>query len=126
LDGKLLRRYGLSSITELRPWHYSDPFFQEAPSTDLSLDPWFEGRALEPMARGHFAGLGLPVEDVLSRSDLYEKPGKSQHAFCISIDRRDDVRILCNLVSNERWMETLLHELGHAVYDKFLDRSLPF
>lgn len=125
LDQDLARRFGVSPAT-LRPWHYADPFFQEAPSAGLPLDQWFEGRALEPLAVGHFKGMGLEVDDVLARSDLYEKPGKSQHAFCISIDRGQDVRILCNLESNERWMETLLHELGHAVYDKYLDRSLPY
>ena len=125
LDSYLAGRFRVKS-SELRPWHYSDPFFQEAPSSDFSLDKYFEQRPLEPISRRHFEGMGLEVDDILGRSDLYEKPGKSQHAFCISIDRKDDVRVLCNLVSNERWMETLLHELGHAVYDKYLDRSLPF
>jgi peptidyl-dipeptidase A len=33
---------------------------------------------------------------------------------------------LCNLRSNSHWMGTLLHELGHAVYDKYVNRELPF
>ncbi len=60
------------------------------------------------------------------RSDLYEREGKDQHAFCTDIDREGDVRMLCNLRPNERWMCTLLHELGHAVYDKYIPRTLPF
>src|SRR5690606_13432076 len=66
------------------------------------------------------------IDDVLARSDLYERKGKDQHAFCTDIDREGDVRILCNLRPDERWAKTLLHELGHAVYDKFLPPSLPF
>jgi peptidyl-dipeptidase A len=42
------------------------------------------------------------------------------------VDRRDDIRVLCNLRPNEYWMGTLLHELGHAVYDQTIERSLPF
>ncbi len=125
LDESLARRFGVPA-GELRPWHYSDPFFQEPPSTDFSLDHYFEGRKLEPLAVDHFSGLGLDPRDILARSDLYEKPGKCQHAFCMSVDRKYDVRVLCNLVANERWMETLLHELGHGVYDKYTDKSLPY
>jgi len=67
----------------------------------------------------------MEIEDILKRSDLYERKGKNQHAFCISIDREEDVRILANLRPNERWTGTLLHEMGHAVYDKYIDKSLP-
>jgi len=58
----------------------------------------------------------LPIDDVIARSDLYEKPGKSPHAFCTDIDRAGDVRVLANIVPNHYWMGTMLHELGHAVY----------
>ena len=63
---------------------------------------------------------------MLNRADLYEREGKSQHAFCLDIDHEGDVRVLCNIRKNERWMSTMLHEFGHAVYDKYNDRSLPF
>jgi peptidyl-dipeptidase A len=63
---------------------------------------------------------------VLARSDLYAREGKSQHAFCIHVDRDGDVRVLCNVEPNERWTETMLHEFGHAVYDRELDPSLPW
>jgi len=66
------------------------------------------------------------VHDVMKRSDLYEKPGKCQHAFCMAIDRSGDVRILGNLRSDEKWMGTLLHELGHAAYEVYVDRGLPY
>src|SRR5262249_45787063 len=49
-----------------------------------------------------------------------------QHAFCMDVDHEGDVRVLCNIRKNERWMSTMLHEFGHAVYDKYNDRSLPF
>ena len=53
---------------------------------------------------------------MIARSDLYEKKGKSPHAFCTDIDREGDVRVLANIVPNEYWMGTMLHEFGHSVY----------
>lgn len=125
LDAALARRFGVA-VDELRPWHYGDPFFQRPPSTAGGLDALFADKKLEELAIRTYDGLGLEVRPILDRSDLYERPGKNQHAFCTCIDRRQDIRILCNLQPNERWMETLLHELGHAVYDQYLDQSLPF
>jgi peptidyl-dipeptidase A len=62
----------------------------------------------------------------LERSDLYSRAGKDQHAFCIDLDREGDIRTLNNLESNLRWNTTLLHEMGHAIYDKYIDRDLPW
>jgi peptidyl-dipeptidase A len=126
LDGALARMYGLSP-EELRPWHYHDPFFQEVPRVfEVDLDSFYASRDVKELARGFFASIGLEVDDILARSDLYERNGKDQHAFCTDIDRAGDVRVLANLRNDEYWMNTILHELGHAVYDKYIDRTLPF
>lgn len=125
LDGELAERFGIEPA-DLRPWHYADPFFQEAPATRLDLDRWFEGRSLEELAIGYFDAVGFDVRPILARSDLYEREGKCQHAFCSDIDRNGDVRILCNLTSTEYWVATLLHELGHAVHDEGIDPRLPY
>ncbi|MCA9256422.1 MAG: M2 family metallopeptidase, partial [Phycisphaerales bacterium] len=74
----------------------------------------------------YYKGMGLEVDAILSRSDLYEKPGKSSHAFATDINRLDDQRVLCNLKPNLRWADTLIHELGHAVYDQYINHDLPF
>lgn len=126
IDELLGRKFRVPA-DRLYPWHWEDFFGQEAPAVGkVSLDPLFQGVKQERIAEEYFAAIGLPIEDVMARSDLYERPGKDQHAFCTDIDREGDVRILCNLRETERWMGTLLHELGHAAYDKFLPRSLPY
>ena len=126
LDGVLSAKYGVA-VGELTPWHYHDPFFQETPMVyELDLDAYYEGRDVKKLAKEFYAGIGLPVESVLTNSDLYEREGKNPHAFCTDIDREGDVRILCNLSDNEYWMETILHELGHAVHDKYHDPKVPF
>jgi len=126
LDGILAAKYEVA-VAELMPWHYHDPFFQETPMVyDLDLDVYYEDKDIKELAAGFYAGIGLPVESILANSDLYEREGKNPHAFCTDIDREGDVRILCNLKNNESWMETILHELGHAVYDKYHDRQVPY
>ncbi|MHC4412021.1 MAG: M2 family metallopeptidase [Planctomycetota bacterium] len=116
LDGILAGRYNIE-VKQLRPWHYHDPFFQESPLVyEVDLEVYYENKDVREIAEGFFASLGLPVKSVIDNSDLYEREGKNPHAFCTDIDREGDVRILCNLKNNEQWMETILHELGHAVY----------
>ena len=127
LDATLKRKYGVSS-PESEPWLYSDPFFQEYPAAGAaeSLDDVFKDTDIESLTREHYRSIGLEIDDLLRRADLYEREGKSQHAFCMDMDREGDVRVLCNIRKIERWMSTMLHEFGHAVYDKYNDRSLPF
>jgi len=129
MDGELSRRFGIRP-EQMMPWHYDNPFFQAAPPSEkVDLNEFYEKKSKEEIveiSRVFFADVGLPVEGVLRRSDLYEREGKDQHAFCTSIDRKDDVRILCNVKPTAEWMDTTLHELGHAVYDLGIDRRLPY
>lgn len=125
LDARLAKRFGCTA-DELAPWHYADPFFQEAPAAEVDIDPYYEGKRLEDLTAAFFTQVGLETQDLLALADHYERPGKCQHAFCMSIDRAGEIRVLCNIRSNERWMGTMLHEYGHAVYDKYIDRSLPW
>lgn len=127
LDAELAERFGVKP-EEIMPWHYADPFFQQAPQGKggPNLDRYFADKDLAQLSVDSFDAVGLEVRDILERSDLYEREGKMQHAFCINIDRQGDVRILCNLKGNQRWMSTQLHELGHAVYDKYIDPGIPW
>jgi len=125
LDRGLAARFHIA-VEDLRPWHYADPFFQEGQPSHINLDRFFAGKNLEDLTRAYYTAIGLDIDDILARSDLYEREGKQQHAFCIHIDRRGDVRVLCNNRPNEHWATTMLHEFGHAVYDKYIDPALPF
>jgi peptidyl-dipeptidase A len=116
LDARLAKRYGIKEA-DLAPWHYHDPFFQDTPSVfDTDLDAPFQKADLSVMCRDFYAGIGLPIDRVIAKSDLFEKKGKSQHAFCTDIDRDGDVRVLANIKPNNQWASTLLHEFGHSVY----------
>lgn len=126
IDGYLAKRFKVSEES-LMPWHYQNRFFQEAPAIyDIDLDKYYEDKDVVDLSKTYYSGIGLDVTEILARSDLYEKEGKYQHAYCTHIDRSGDVRIVCNVVNNNQWMNTMLHELGHGVYDKNLDMSLPY
>ncbi len=126
LDERLAARFGCA-LTELRPWHYADPFFQETPPDGaLDLDPYLEGTDIVALAQRTLEGVGLDVTGIIERSDLYPRDGKNQHAFCIDIDRRGDVRVFANLVQTQDSAETMLHELGHGVYDLGFADDLPW
>lgn len=126
IDALLAARYRIGS-GDLRPWHYDDPYFQEAPRIfEVDFDRFYRDSDVVELSRRFFEGIGLDVRDIIAHSDLYERPGKEQHAYCIDIDRYGDVRVLANVQNDENWAGTMLHELGHAVYDRHIDPSLPF
>ncbi|WP_246943342.1 M2 family metallopeptidase [Bacillus pinisoli] len=126
MDTELAERFGIT-LEELRPWHYADPFFQEAPpSKELELDPFYRGKNLEELTAATFSSMGMDISDMLAKSDLYPRAKKNQHAFCTDINREGDVRVLCNNTESDYWSATMLHEFGHAVYFKYIDQSLPF
>ena len=126
-DAILAKNCGVAE-SDLMPWHYHDPFFQESPAVfDANLDAPFAKADILKLCQDFYKGVGLPIDDVIARSDLYEKKGKSPHAFCTDIDREGDVRVLANIVPNEYWMGTMLHELGHSVYSsKNIPKTVPY
>lgn len=127
IDSSLASKYKIKE-SELMPWHYQNRYFQEAPAIyDLDLDDFFKNRNIEDLTKKYYASIGMPIDELVAKSDLYEKVGKNQHAFCTDIDRdKNDIRVVCNITPSHRWMETMLHEYGHAVYQKYVDQSLPW
>jgi peptidyl-dipeptidase A len=137
LDTELESRFGVEVVM---PWHLYDPFFQsckheatvlsarDSDASVVDVDRFFRDKNLEALTRKTYDNMGLEVRDVLARSDLYERAGKSQHAFCLAVGREYpyDVRVLANLRPDSYWMDTMLHEFGHAVYDKHINPKLPY
>ena len=126
IDAYFSKRYNIP-VSDLKPWHYQNRYFQEAPEIyTVDFDKYYENQDPVKLVTAYYSGIGLPVDAILAKSDLYEKPGKNQHAFCTDIDRSGDVRTLDNIRPDSYWMNTILHELGHGVYSYYNDRSLPF
>jgi peptidyl-dipeptidase A len=126
IDQVLSKKYGIKP-DGMQPWHYQNRFFQEAPKIySVNLDQFYKDKDIVEITRRYYAGIGLPIDDLIAKSDLFEKEGKYQHAFCTDIDREGDVRVVCSVQPNYQWMNTMLHEYGHAVYSKYNDRSIPY
>jgi peptidyl-dipeptidase A len=128
LDRHLARRFNVRE-RGLRPWHYADPFFQETPEVFAPpADPLYAHRDVVELAAETYRQLGFRnIDAILERSDLYPRAGKNQHAYAVDIDREGDVRTFLNVEPNARWMGTLLHELGHTIYQDGIDRAeLPY
>jgi len=126
IDAYFSKRNNIA-VNDLRPWHYQNRYFQEAPAIyTVDFDKYYKDQDPVKLVSEFYAGIGLPVDAILAKSDLYEKPGKNQHAFCTDIDRSGDVRTLDNVRPDANWTGTLLHELGHGVYSYYNDPELPF
>lgn len=118
-------------VDELMPWHYHDPFFQETPGVfKADLDKIYSEVDIVKLCREFYKGIGLPIDLVIDRSnnDFAPRKGKNPHAFCTDITRDGtDTRVLANIVPNEYWMSTMLHEFGHSVYTSInIPAKLPY
>src|SRR5690606_34973767 len=77
VDAAAMERFGLAAA-QLRPWHTSDLFFQEAPDLGgFALDTIYEGKDPVQLSKAHYLSMGMEVDGILARSDLYEREGKS-------------------------------------------------
>jgi peptidyl-dipeptidase A len=124
-----LARQSRVAVKDLMPWHYHDPFFQETPAVfPAKLDKYYAGLDLVDLCRRFYESIDLPIRLVIALSDLFERMGKNPHAFCIDLTRDgQDVRVLANVVNNDYWMATLLHEFGHSVYSSInIPEKLPY
>jgi len=124
IEEKLSARFGVPR-DQLAPWAWSDPFCQSDP-LDVDLDSLVSDLDIVQISKDYYQKMNIPVQSILERSDLFERKGKNQHAFCINMDRASDVRTLNNLQPSMKWLETLLHELGHAIYELGFDPHLPW
>ena len=114
-------------VAELMPWHYRDPFFQVMPEQmDDRFKEMYKKIDTVDLIKRYYQGIGLPIDDILAHSDLFEKPGKCPHAFCQDMDRKGDIRILENVVPGKQWLETSLHEFGHGIYSKNIMAGVPY
>lgn len=126
MDDKLAARCKVKK-EDLMPWHYQNRFFQEAPAIyNVDLDGYYKDKDVVKLTKDYYASIGMDITDILNHSDLFEKEGKNQHAYCTDIDNEGDIRVLCNVKPNNQWMGTMLHEFGHAVYDKYIDMKVPY
>lgn len=126
IDEYLAQRFKIPK-EQLKPWHYQNRYFQKAPVIfNIDFDKYYKSKNFVALAGEYFKGIGLDISPVYENSDLFEKPGKSQLAFTMDINRKGDVRISSNIINTEDYMNTFLYESGFSAYLKYIDPELPY
>jgi peptidyl-dipeptidase A len=122
IDKKLAKRFGIS-IQELQPWHYNDGRTSYLPkSFILKLDSLLAPTDPIKRASGFFAGIGLPIQDVIDKSELQ----KGNMDATIVIDFSTDIRIIGGISNTFDGLTKILHEGAHATHYKNISDDLPY
>ncbi|PWW03214.1 peptidyl-dipeptidase A [Paenibacillus cellulosilyticus] len=123
LDANVAKKLTISS-SKIEAWHYQALMLQRYPARQSACN-WDINKIitgivnwLRPSCDG--------IDQLISKADLLGRVGKSQANCCLNVDRKKDIRLMCNLSGDTEGLRLLLHELGHAFYECGLDESLPF
>lgn len=127
IDPRLAGRYGIDA-GNLRPWHYQNAFFQEAPTSifgDVDLDSFYGGVDSNEVIKrtiDFYGSMGVDVSGIIERSSLFPKPGKNPHAVAWYLDPRKPGSsvLVMNLPEppghpKASDASTLVHELAHDI-----------
>jgi peptidyl-dipeptidase A len=122
IDKKLASRFGIS-VRELRPWHYSDLKTSCLPKRSIpELDSLLAPTDPIKRASGFFSGIGLPIQDVIDKSEL--RKGKTD--VTVVIDFNTDIRIIAGISNNLEGLTKILHEGSHATHYKNISADVPY
>ena len=139
IDPRLAKRYGVS-VDEMKPWHYQNGFFQEAPNAifgDVDLDKLYAGVDSNYVIKqtvDFYGSLGVDIKRIVENSSLFPKPGKNPHAVAwyLDPDDSDSPVLIMNLPESgapkASDVSTLVHELAHDINYKSVlsNTSVPY
>jgi len=126
VDKVLSKRYHIR-IRDLRCYHYNDErssylprkFSEKMDSLYLKSDPI-------GLASQFFSGIGLPVQDVIEKSDLKYRSGKSAGTSIFNVDFKNDLRMMATVKENSDGMRKIMHLCGHASHYKNISDTIPY
>ena len=133
LDDAAVKRWGISKTEARRPWFQAgvnDPNLVEDVYA-FSPDSYLKGHDPRPLMKKMAGLMGHNVDKVVDRSDLFPRPGKSQHWYLFSLKTPSDIRSIGNVDPQfqDRMgfaYSTLLHEiLGHGLGYSLVGRRTP-
>lgn len=85
-------------------------------------------RKIDPIALASqfFSGIGLPVQDVIEKSDLKYRYGKSSGTNIFNVDFKNDLRMMSTIQENSDGMRKIMHLCGHASHFKNISDNVPY
>jgi peptidyl-dipeptidase A len=127
IDKILAKRYHIS-VEQLRAYHYNDERISYLPHKfSDKMDSLYRDKDPVLLASGFFNGIGLPVQDVIERSDLkFRKGRKSAGTNIFNIDFRNDVRMIATVNNNLEGMRKMMHLCGHASHFKNISDTISY
>lgn len=128
LDPQLAAHYCIATVA-LQPWHYQNPFFQEAPLAvfeQANLDALYTkidaNEAIERTV-SFYKSFGVDIAPIVRRSSLFPAEGKDPHASAWYLNREqpDSSVLVMNLPRPPEAVKandvaTLVHELSHDIH----------
>lgn len=125
IDKALAVKFGIE-VSELRPWHYGDLYFRDAPATAVSdLDHLFEKTDLVSLARSYLDGIGLPCDNIIKRSEISTTSGMAVFPYRVGFDSSGKVRVACDIEPTALGAENLFQSLAKAVYRENMKPDVP-
>lgn len=126
LDAHLRRQCAVKGA-DLAPWHYRGHFLQNGmPACNTDRDHYYGYVDIHQTVSRFFAGIGLPVDDILRGGHTPVQGEESPFLQCFDMDREKDIRIAGHLQGTENDMRQLLAVAGKACYHKYIPEALPY
>jgi peptidyl-dipeptidase A len=126
VDKVLAKRYHVR-IQDLRCYHYNDERSSYLPRKfSEKMDSLYCKGDPIGMASQFFSGIGLPVQDVIEKSDLKYRSGKSTGTNIFNVDFKNDLRMMATIKQNADGMKKIMHLCGHASHFKNISDKVPY
>lgn len=140
IDPKLAKRYGIET-KDIKPWHYQNAFFQEAPNAifgKVDLDDLYlkvDSNKVIAQTKELYGSIGVDITPIIKNSSLFPKPGKNPHAVAwfLDPDKLNSSVLIMNLPNPPKppkayEASTLVHELAHDInYEAVLrNKEIPY
>ena len=133
MDRTAMQRYGISKAQARFPYFQGGVRFPHIVDDVMRFSPdkYFKGMDPRPLIRETGRKIGIDVDDIVDRSDLFPRDGKNPHWYLFGLRVPDDIRSIGNIdptfqSSMGGTVSTEFHEVtGHGAGYASVNPELP-